>query len=79
MPIYEYRCEKCAKIFEEIVNGDRDKAIPCPTCGFEKTTKLMSRIGGISVNVSSSSCPSTGAPCSTAPRCSAMGGGCCCG
>ncbi|MBF0480386.1 MAG: zinc ribbon domain-containing protein [Desulfovibrionaceae bacterium] len=41
MPIYEYQCDECDHIFEEIVFGD--KAVPCPKCGCAKTGKLISR------------------------------------
>jgi len=49
MPIYEYRCERCGNLFEELVVGDRDQRVPCPACGARETRKLMSAIGGISV------------------------------
>lgn len=40
MPIYEYRCKKCDKDFEELVFDD---AAPlCPHCGSNDTYKLMS-------------------------------------
>ncbi|MDL2313409.1 zinc ribbon domain-containing protein [Desulfovibrio sp. OttesenSCG-928-C14] len=41
MPIYEYSCHKCGKVFEEIVFGD--KTPPCPACGCAETGKLISR------------------------------------
>lgn len=40
MPIYEYKCKKCGKDFEELVFGD--ECPPCPACGSQKTEKLMS-------------------------------------
>ncbi len=76
MPIYEYRCSECGKIFEEIVASNA-KALPCPTCKSKKTEKLMSRIGGIGSGKSGSNdfaCAS-GAPCPGATACGA--GGCC--
>ncbi len=33
MPIYEYRCEECGKIFEKIQKGFDERTEPCPTCG----------------------------------------------
>jgi putative FmdB family regulatory protein len=47
MPIYEYKCEKCENVYEELVTGDRDRKIPCPSCGSLETGKVMSRLGGI--------------------------------
>jgi len=41
MPIYEYKCDECDQVFEEIVFGD--KSVPCPKCGSGKTEKLISR------------------------------------
>lgn len=31
MPIYEYHCENCDKIFETLVFGSQE--VQCPTCG----------------------------------------------
>ena len=42
MPIYEYKCPKCANEFEELVFGDD---IPeCPKCGCAKPDRLLSRV-----------------------------------
>ena len=40
MPIYEYKCAKCAAEFEELVFGD--DAPPCPRCGAENSERLLS-------------------------------------
>ncbi|MDL2316120.1 zinc ribbon domain-containing protein [Desulfovibrio sp. OttesenSCG-928-A18] len=40
MPIYEYKCTKCEKEFEELVFGDENP--PCPACGAGETTRLLS-------------------------------------
>ena len=32
MPIYEFKCEKCEKVFDDIVKYDT-VSLPCPTCG----------------------------------------------
>jgi putative FmdB family regulatory protein len=76
MPIYEYRCEECGKVFEEIVSSNQIKPLPCPACTSQKTEKLMSRIGGIGMGKGSGdfAC-SSGAPCPGATSCGA--GGCC--
>jgi putative FmdB family regulatory protein len=77
MPIFEYRCTKCGNKFEELVTGDRDKQIPCPSCGAKSTEKQMSAIGGISMGKSSSgpSCGSGG--CSPASGSSCCSSGMC--
>ena len=34
MPIYEYACGKCGKLFEELVFSAADEAgVACPACG----------------------------------------------
>ncbi len=43
MPIYEYTCNKCNKIFESLVLSSRDiKGIQCPECGSEEVQKMLS-------------------------------------
>ena len=45
MPIYEYKCEKCEHIFDEILsvsNRDKPMSEPCPECGEESVKKLVS-------------------------------------
>lgn len=32
MPIYEYECKKCNKIFEQIVAYEKSKTAKCNTC-----------------------------------------------
>lgn len=66
MPIYEYTCKKCNKIFESLVLSSRDiKGIQCPECGSEEVQKMLSSFsfgsietvpGGLS---SASSCTSS--------------------
>ena len=41
MPIYEYKCNACQAEFEELVSGQNDLP-PCPKCGSDKVSKLMS-------------------------------------
>ncbi len=33
MPIYEYKCQDCAQIFEEWQSNFEEKQLPCPSCG----------------------------------------------
>jgi putative FmdB family regulatory protein len=44
MPVYEYRCDGCAEEFEEYLSTSTKPAPPCPTCGSEKVTRLLSRV-----------------------------------
>lgn len=44
MPMYEFRCGKCAAIFEELVRKT-DKAVRCPECDSPKVERLLSRVG----------------------------------
>ncbi len=41
MPLFEYTCPKCGKIFEELVFGNED--VSCPACHAAKAEKLISR------------------------------------
>ena len=41
MPIYEYECGACGRIFEELVLNS-DETICCPDCKTETVKKLMS-------------------------------------
>jgi putative FmdB family regulatory protein len=41
MPIYEYECGGCGRVFEEIVRSS-DETICCPDCQSEDVNKLMS-------------------------------------
>lgn len=43
MPIYEFECEECAAVFEELVAASAG-AVPCPECGSERTRRLMSAV-----------------------------------
>jgi len=43
MPLFEFRCKKCGKKFEELVmSSSRDEDINCPRCGSKRVEKLMS-------------------------------------
>jgi len=44
MPIYEYACKGCGKVFEEIVLRPSDEAeLRCPGCRGRRVAKVMSR------------------------------------
>ncbi len=43
MPIYEYECKKCGKIFEIYQRlSEKGEDIKCPVCGAEKPIKRVS-------------------------------------
>ncbi|MCX7765608.1 MAG: zinc ribbon domain-containing protein [Candidatus Sumerlaeia bacterium] len=66
MPIFEYKCQKCNHIFEDLIRSEAEaRAVVCPCCGSDQVKKLISRAiatGGDSMNFpdtsSSSSCSS---------------------
>lgn len=41
MPIYEYYCQSCDYIFEELNKGYTDKTMECPVCG-QNAKRLIS-------------------------------------
>ncbi len=43
MPIYEFRCKGCKKIFEEFVRS-KDYKINCPYCNSQDVDKLISTV-----------------------------------
>ncbi len=44
MPIYEYRCDSCDKIFEKLVFRE-DEEISCPNCGDTRVQRVLSVCG----------------------------------
>ncbi len=43
MPIFEYRCAGCGKVFETLVLvGQGEKDVRCPGCGGQDLKKLIS-------------------------------------
>lgn len=67
MPLYEFRCENCDTVFEQLCRvGTDGKGLKCPECGAGKLRRLMSvcsarskgEDGGSGVGSSCSSCTS---------------------
>jgi putative FmdB family regulatory protein len=48
MPIYEYECQKCGKVFEVLVLGSDDQAV-CPDCGASQAERVLSRFASNNV------------------------------
>jgi putative FmdB family regulatory protein len=42
MPIYEYKCQKCGYVFEQLQKMTDDPLRVCPECGEEQLVKLVS-------------------------------------
>ncbi len=65
MPIYEYRCTECGKVFSRLQRmGASAEGISCPACGSSRVERMVSSFA------SSSSGSSAGAGASTSPSCS---------
>ena len=61
MPIYEYQCRKCGKIFEKIQKvNEGGNSLTCPYCGGKKPEKILSSFSSSKGTESSSSCGPTG-------------------
>ena len=69
MPIYEYQCNQCGKVFEQLVfSSDEIDVCSCPSCGQDDTCRLMSSFccgasdssGQTGAGLSSSCSPSSG-------------------
>lgn len=46
MPVYEYECEECKKVFEELRRMSDAEPAPCPACGSIKTKRRISLFSG---------------------------------
>ncbi|TFH00314.1 MAG: zinc ribbon domain-containing protein [Calditrichales bacterium] len=67
MPIFEFKCNECQHIFEELVftSNPDPKSMICPECGKKNANKLVSAFssaggGGLSMSRGASSCGSSG-------------------
>ncbi len=50
MPLYEYRCESCTMVFEELVSSQA-AAVKCPTCGSRTPTRVLSTFAAHGGNI----------------------------
>ncbi|AIH03923.1 MULTISPECIES: zinc ribbon domain-containing protein [Thermodesulfobacterium] len=45
MPIYEFRCYDCGRIFEKLIfSKTEEQEVKCPFCGSEKVEKVVSNV-----------------------------------
>jgi putative FmdB family regulatory protein len=43
MPLYEYECQNCKKIFTLVLSlREHDEPVACPKCGSKKVRQIMS-------------------------------------
>ena len=62
MPIYEYRCRKCEKVFEKFQSvGEGGEELSCPSCGEKKPERIISSFSSKRSESSSSCGPAGGA------------------
>lgn len=50
MPIYDYACQECGRVFEVIRSASEDTEPPCPACASVRTERRVSapaRCGGL--------------------------------
>jgi putative FmdB family regulatory protein len=65
MPIYDFKCKYCGRVFEMLVRNTESQAIICPDCGGGSLEKLISS----PVLVKASRPTSGGTCCGRAERC----------
>ncbi len=42
MPMFEFKCQRCGKVFERLCFKTEDSNVACPQCGSGQTSKIMS-------------------------------------
>jgi putative FmdB family regulatory protein len=68
MPIYEFRCSSCDKVFERLCfASDKEESMECPSCGKKGAERLLSSFCSRSSSASHGSTGNAGAS-SCAPR-----------
>ena len=70
MPIYEFACTACNNDFEELVSMSGSTAVKCPSCGSQRTEKLLSSFQRVRVGRGD-------LPAAVTAAAGAGGGGCC--
>lgn len=70
MPIFEFQCEDCGEIFEELIIGNKIEGIKCKRCQSQRVHKVLSPVafksGGKFIGSGGSGCGScSGGTCSS--------------
>jgi putative FmdB family regulatory protein len=70
MPFYEYKCQDCGHLFEELIRGPADiEALKCPRCHSVNLAKCLSLFGMVtSGGKVVTSAPGGGLACSTCSK-----------
>jgi len=64
MPIYEFKCRHCGRVFEELCRmGSNGAGMRCPGCKGKRVQRLMSRFAARSSSRSGESAPVGGSKC----------------
>jgi putative FmdB family regulatory protein len=70
MPIFEYKCNSCGKVFEFLTFNKNSDKIKCPDCNSLENERILSTFNGIVNSNSKNLCPSQ-------QNCEAIGAPCC--
>ena len=73
MPIYEYACAGCGAQFEHLTLARQETPPPCPSCGGQKTEKLVSAPTAV-MSSNATGCGERADACPSAPSCAGGGG-----
>ena len=69
MPIYEYRCAACRKVFSKLQSVGADSSgLRCPACDDERVERLPSAFASAPAGTTSAS-----SPCAAAASCPSSG------
>jgi putative FmdB family regulatory protein len=60
MPLFEYACGKCGKVFEKLVRGGEQVSIVCPQCGSKRVQRKFSTFATVGGGGKSSGAPACG-------------------
>lgn len=55
MPIFEYKCDDCGEVFEELVSGQTE-SVPCSKCKSDNVHRIISLISSKGISSGCSSC-----------------------
>ncbi|MCP4896987.1 MAG: zinc ribbon domain-containing protein [bacterium] len=73
MPVYEYRCQKCAETFSRLQNlNSAAKDVRCPSCESARVERILSVFASGTSSTASTGNPAT---CPSAAACASSGGG----